>query len=134
MKKKNNTDIVEVLKKLEGIFRNIPTSKTMEEEVRMMHFKIRPLQGDISRVNFNNIKFVETLWKLGKLDDFFQTELEKVSNDQKQILLKTLHPIYEQFQNQLNSVTLKANPASQDRSPILEMEIMKERIEKKNTN
>ena len=46
----------------------------MFEEVRMMKFKIKPIQGDVSAFNLKNERFIESLWSLGKLDEFFHKE------------------------------------------------------------
>jgi hypothetical protein len=134
MKKKNESTLVETLGKLRNILQNAPSPEIMAEELRMMRFKVRPLQGDFSQINFKNTKFIETLWKLGKLDEFFQTELSKASGRQRQTILNTIMNMYDQFQNQLNSITLKQEPSSQDHSSILEMEIVKERTNKQRIN
>ena len=102
----------------------------MYEEIQMMKFKVRPIQGNLSEVNLNNEKFVETLWSLGKLDEFFQKEFYQLSPKNKELFMKIFDDIYEKYQQDLNRVSLqweKARPASR----FLEVEIFKEVRSKK---
>ena len=50
----------------------------MYEEIRMMKFRIRPLQGNVLSVNLNNEKFIEVLWSMGKLDEFYGDKQNKL--------------------------------------------------------
>lgn len=125
--KKKNSDILHVLLHFQNkIIKNKPSFAMMMEEIRMMKFKIRPLEGDVSRINFNDIQLIEALWNLGKIEDFFQNEYDTLSAKQKRVFFRFMNDIYERFQNQLNKVKLK-NDRSQETSPMVEMEIFKDK-------
>ena len=97
----------------------------MYEEVRMMKFKIKPLQGDISLLNLGNANFIEILWGLGKLDEFFQGHYKKIAMRKRDLFLRLFDEIHENFQDQLNALNLKPEKVSD--SSMFEMEIFKER-------
>ena len=73
MDKKNKMDVVEMMSTFQNtILNNKPNEKDMYDEVRMMRFKVKPVHGDLSVLNINNHHFMEILWSLGKMDEFFQ--------------------------------------------------------------
>ncbi len=122
---KNNKDVVTIFHQLKKALAAKPTTKKMFDEVRMMKFKIRPISGDVSLLALNNIHLIETLWSLGKLDETFQRELRKLSNDQKEIFFRMFDELYQQFQNQLNKITIRQEVKSSI-PKLLEMEIFKD--------
>ena len=60
----------------------------MFEEVQMMKFKIKPIHGDVSAFNLKNISFIESLWSLGKLDEFFHREFPQLSKKDQEVFLR----------------------------------------------
>lgn len=108
------------------ILENKPALHQMLEEVRMMKFKIKPLHGDISLLNLKNNSFIEILWSLGKLDEFFQSQYKKVSSGKKDLFLRLFDEIHEKFQDKLNDLNLKPEKIVESSSSF-EMEIYKER-------
>lgn len=133
MKKHNNT--VDLLLTLADFQKNIlakkPSVDRMLDEVRMMHFKVRPLQGDISMLNLKENQLVESLWNLGKLDEFFKKHQEKLTQDQKDVFFRFFDELHDRFQNQLNKINLRSQ-REQDFSATIEMEIFKEDASKPN--
>jgi len=111
-----------------------PPMATMREEISMMNFKIKPVQGDISFLDFNNQQLIEVLWRLGKLDDFFQKEFKKLAINQQTIFLNFFQNLHGDLQRKLNQLNLKSNKNLVSSTPFLEMEIIKERQETKKTN
>lgn len=130
MRRKTNKNIIELIKIFQKFLDKKPPFKKMYEEVQMMKFKIRPIQGDLSRINFNNKEFISTLWSLGKLDEFFQKEFYKLTDKNKEIFLKIFENIYEKYQIELNRINLHIEKTSNN-SGFLEIEIFKEVKNKK---
>jgi hypothetical protein len=132
MRKKSNTDVIEMVTRFQKrILDNKPSSDQMYQEIRMMKFKIKPVIGDISYLNLKNNNFIEILWSLGKIDEFFQKQVEDLSTDEKEVFYKLLDEIYERYQDDLNMIDLK----TQDIAPPtqgFEMEIFKEKPQKVN--
>jgi len=105
-----------------------PTHEQMVREVYMMKFKIRPLQGDISKLNFSNITFVETIWQLGKMDDFIEKHLHKIDKKQENAFFHYFEGMYKQLQNTLNNLHFDEQKSNvYTRHNFVEMEIYKER-------
>lgn len=130
MRKKTNKNIIDLIKTLQKFLdKKLPFEK-MYEEVQMMKFKIRPIQGDLSRIDLNNKEFISTLWSLGKLDEFFQKEFYKLTGKNKEFFLKIFENIYEKYQIKLNKINLHIEKTSNN-SGFLEIEIFKEVKNKK---
>ena len=99
----------------------------MLTEVKLMKFKIRPLQGDISLLNVKNQQFIEILWSLGKLDEFFVSQMTKIAPKQKGILIEAFEKMHYMFQDRLNRLDLKPKKVPSAET-FLEMEIYKENV------
>jgi len=97
----------------------------MVEEVQMMNFKVRPLQGDIAVLNLKNRQLLEVLWSLGKLEEFFHKEVTQVSADQKESFFTMFDNLQDKLERELNTLSLK-NERIAKTSTTLEMEIIKE--------
>lgn len=133
MIKKNGKDVVEIFHELKKVLAAKPSTKVMFEEIRMMKFKIRPISGDVSLLQFDNSRLIETLWSLGKLDETFQKEFQRLSKDQKEVFFRMFDELYLQFQSQLNKISVR--PEAKSSIPqMLEMEIFKDLTAKKRVN
>ena len=119
MRQKKNPDLIEdIVNFQKELIKNKPSHNIMYEQVRMMRYKIRPLQGDISELNFKNEKFIEILWNLGKLDEFFDKKKKLLDKRQKEIFYGFLDKIYDKLQHQLNHLDLKFSEADEKSSII----------------
>src|SRR3990167_7862228 len=108
MRQKKNPDLIEdIVNFQKELIKNKLSHNIMYDQVRMMRYKIRPLQGDISALDFKNEKFIEILWNLGKLDEFFNKKKSLLDKKQKEILYGFLENIYAKLQHQLNHLDLK---------------------------
>lgn len=132
MKNKVN-DLSKLLGDFSRILNTKPSEERMYKEVSMMKFKIKPLQGDISTIDFKNKKLIEILWSLGKLDEFFHREYKKLAVNQRLIFFRIFDNFSKKFQEELNQVNLK--PEKIIKEPVsLEMEIFKENTLTKKSN
>ncbi len=135
VKKTGSKDIMRLFKYFQtNILEKQPLFGTMLKDVRMMQYKIRPLRGDISIINFSNKTLVETLWQLGKMEDFITTNRKVVKKSQERIFFRYFDGLYEQLQEKLNNLQLVEKGAPQTSKGILEMEIFKEKKLKKHIN
>ncbi len=132
MNKKKTKDVVEIFSNFKKVLAAKPSLTEMFADVRMMRFKIKPITGDISILQLKNHRLIETLWSLGKLDEVFQKEYANLSKDQKDVFFKLFDNLYQQFQHELNRISI--NPELKTRPPhVIEMEIFKE-ISSEKTN
>lgn len=69
----------------------------MVRDVSMMKFKIRPLQGDVMRLNFANATFVETIWQLGMMDEFIEKNIHKIDKNQERAFFSYFDSMYKQL-------------------------------------
>ncbi len=125
MRRKNSKDVVDIFTNLKKVLNAKPSMGEMFEDVRMMRFKIKPISGDISLLHLKNYHLIETLWSLGKLDEMFQREYKTLTKDQKDVFFKIFDNLYQQFQDQLNRISVSPEKKS-NISHSLEMEIFKD--------
>jgi hypothetical protein len=134
MRKKTNKDILSLINNIQKIISTKPNTNQMFEEVQMMKFKIKPIQGDISAFNLRNEKFIESLWSLGKLDEFFHKEFPQLSKKDQVIFLRFFDNLYFKYQQQLNQVNLQPARTALTKTGLLELEIFKEKMLRKIVN
>jgi len=137
MKKKDSTpDMMHLFKSFKkDVLDKKPTHEQMMREVYMMKFKIRPLQGDVSKLNFSNATFVETIWQLGKMDDFIEKHLRKLDKKQEFAFFHYFEGMYKQLQDTLNNLHFSGQKGDMFvKRDFIEMEIFKERENKKRSN
>jgi len=134
MTNKNKSDILGVLEDFKKLITHKPSVIKMVEEVRMMRFKVRPLRGDIASFNATNTELIETLWSLGKLDEFFQKEMQKnATQGQREILFRIFDELNQNFQDKLNLLRPIQRP-TKGKGTVLELEILKEPSSQKKVN
>lgn len=133
MRKKQNHDVLAIINDFKKIIDSKPPATTMMEEVRMMKFKVHPIQGDISEFNLKNERLLETLWSLGKLDELFQKEYANLTSKEKNVFIRIFDGLYQRFQSELNGINLKRNKFGNP-PPVLEMEIFREKHSIKKVN
>ena len=137
MKKKNSTpDMLSLFKSFKAdVLDKKQSHEQMVKDVYMMKFKIRPLQGDISKLNFSNATLVETIWQLGKMDDFIEKHLHSIDKKQEHAFFHYFEGMYSQLQNTLNSLQFDVhNGDIFTKRDFIEMEIYKERKNKRLRN
>lgn len=134
MNKKINKDIISLFGEIQKIISGKPSINQMFEEVQMMKFKIKPIQGDLMSFNLKNEQFIESLWSLGKLDEFFHKEFPVLSKKDKEIFTKIFDSLYFKYQQQLNQTNLQQKKVNLTKTGLLELEIYKERKMKKKVN
>lgn len=131
MKKRNQQDALQLLEVFQkSVLQNKPPLEDMISEIRMMKFKIKPLQGDFSRVNFSDHTLIEILWSLGKMDEFFQSQFSSIKIGQRGTFYHYFNSLQRKLQDDLNKLNLREGHSTIKPS-ILEMEIFKERNRKK---
>ena len=129
MKSAKKTDVFKLVAQLQKILTQRPPEDQMLKEVQMMRFKIRPVYGDLSLLDFKNLQLVEVLWGLGKIEDFFYKEAKKLAGRDQKTFFKLIDQIRDRLENQLHKINFKSPVVSPQ---MIEMEIFKEYPRKKN--
>ncbi|OGK24907.1 hypothetical protein A3D76_01035 [Candidatus Roizmanbacteria bacterium RIFCSPHIGHO2_02_FULL_37_9b] len=70
---------------------------------------------------------------MGKLDEVFQREYDKLGNQQKEVFFSLFDNLYHQLQNQLSKVNIQKETRP-NLTQVLEMEIFKDISTKKKAN
>ena len=127
MSRKNRTDVLELITTFQSkVLNNKPSISQMYDDIRMMKFRVKPVQGDISSINLHDHHFIETLWSLGKLEEFFQRNISSLPLAQKNVFFRLFDDIYKKFHSELSGVNMKQESTS-DNPSVLEMEIFKDK-------
>lgn len=129
MKSTKKTDVFNLISRLQKILTQKPSQEEMLKEVQMMKFKIRPVYGDLSLLDFKNLPLVEALWGLGKIEEFFYKEVKKIDGRDQQTFFRLINQIKNRLETQLNKISFKTSVTVPQ---MVEMEIFKERPRKKN--
>jgi len=108
---------------LQKILNDKPPAAQMLKDVEMMKFKIRPVVGDISILNFKNTQLIEALWGLGKLDEFFRSHFKDISAKEKETFFQMVNQLRGKLENQLSKISIR-QPVSAPQ--MIELEIFKE--------
>jgi len=134
MKKKINRDLISLFGNIQKVISSKPPTNQMFKEVQMMKFKIKPIQGDLMSFNLKNEQFIESLWSLGKLDEFFYKEFPVLSKNEKEVFMKFFDSLYFKYQQRLNQANLQQSKPPLTKTGLLELEIYKERQLNKKSN
>lgn len=134
MGKKTTKDIISLFGNIQKEISAKPNVDQMFKEVQMMKFKIKPIQGDLMSFNLKNQNFIESLWSLGKLDEFFFKEVPSLSKKEKEVFMRIFDSLYFKYQQQLNQTNLQQRKISLTKTGLLELEIFKEHKLKKKVN
>lgn len=136
MNKKRET-FFKILLELKNILNKKPPLEKMKEEVRLMGFHIRPLDGSPAIINkVKNDKFIEVLWTLGKIDILMEKNFHRLTLEQKKLILQLI----EKFKNELDlTLSVEEVPSfkkydDENTSPYLMLEIFRKGHLKKNIN
>jgi len=132
--KKTNKDIISLFGNIQKVILTKPDINQMFDELQMMKFKIRPIQGELMSFDLKNKQFIESLWSLGKLDEFFYREISSLSKKEKELFIKLFDILYFKYQQQLNQSNLQKKKITLNRTGLLELEIYKERKLKQKVN
>jgi hypothetical protein len=126
MKTGNKTDLYETIRSFQQTtLAKKPTLDEMISEVRLMNFKIRPVSGNISTLDFKNMEFIDALWSLGKLDEFFRIEFQNIEDNDKDIFFRLVEEMRTNLQQRLNKSQL-IKTVTREEQLFFEIEIFKE--------
>ncbi|MBI3366810.1 hypothetical protein HY041_04260 [Candidatus Roizmanbacteria bacterium] len=130
MKHKSETDVLKIFDTFQKSLQQKPSYEQMVNEVRMMKFKIRPMQGDVLSFDLQDARLIEVLWSLGKLDELFQDKYQKLSQKDKGVFFRIFDSMYQRIQSELGKINLRKDRTS-NISSMVEIEIFKEGKQKR---
>ena len=110
----------------QAILSKKPEAQDMFHEVGMMNFKIHPVRGDISDLDFGKPEFIDALWSLGKLDEFFNAEYYHMKDHEQDVFYRLIEEMRSNLQQQLNKVNISAVEFPERPKKRFEVEIVKD--------
>ncbi|MFW5703683.1 MAG: hypothetical protein ACOCXQ_02515 [Patescibacteria group bacterium] len=130
----DKNDVVQMFTDFQNqVLEKKPSFPDMCSDVRMMRFRVRPVHGDISELNFQNYAFIEALWSLGKLDQFFIETVDSLNKKERSVFFSLFDRLYQQYQSKLNHINLKSDRYDEEKTTNgFEVEIFRERFSKSN--
>jgi len=139
MKKVDTQDSNKVLNLIKKITFEVekvrPSREKMIEEIKMMKFKIRPLAGDIFDLAKEEVGFLESLWKIGKIDRIINEGLNELSESEKETFFQYLGNFHHRIEKKLSSAIKKLSPEEIENIKVVELEVFRERkARRKNLN
>ncbi len=134
MDAKKSTDIFELVAQFQNdMMAEKRSIEEMYRDVLMMHYKIRPIYGDITMLNMRNTDLIEILWRLGKLDEFYRNKSVHILPKDRKVFSQLIMTIHEDLQMQLRTLHFKYGNTVKAPTSI-EMEIFKDRRKSKVVN
>lgn len=120
--------VLDLIKKITLEVENArPSRERMIEDVKMMNFKIRPLIGDIFELTRKEVGFLESLWKIGKIEEIVAGGINELNNREKEIFLRYLENFQKQMERRISSIIKQLPPEESKNINILELEVFKEK-------
>jgi hypothetical protein len=108
--------------------KKMPSQKEMLNDIKMMNFKIHPVSGDIFSITKKEIGFIESLWKLGKIEEMMTDKIELLDDEEKDVLYSYLDEMQIKTQNNIADNIQRLSKKDQRQLKILEFEIFKDRF------
>ncbi len=125
MIRKKTVSPAQIITAFQKIIRRKPSVRKMYEDIRLMQFRIRPIEGDITNIDVANDTFIEMLWSLGKLDEIFQKKYYDMEGKNREVIYDMFEKLYDEYQSKLNKASFRKETALGP-GPKLEMEIYRE--------
>lgn len=124
--KKTAIDIIRQID-LEVEGRSVPL-EIMIRDIQMMRFKVRSVIGDIALLQKPHYEFIESLWKIGKIDEIISSSFGDMSEDDQERLLDYFRDVEEQAQDAIRESLELAGSQTDVPSdiPLLKLEIFKD--------
>jgi len=132
----DSNKVLDLIKKITfEVEKTRPSREKMIEEIKMMKFKIRSLAGDIFDLTKEETGFLESLWKIGKIDRIINEGLSKLSESEKETFFQYLGNFHHRIEKKLSSAIKKLSPEEIENIKVVELEVFRERkARRKNLN
>ncbi|OGK38960.1 hypothetical protein A3F34_00355 [Candidatus Roizmanbacteria bacterium RIFCSPHIGHO2_12_FULL_44_10] len=100
-----------------------PSFESMLVDIQMMHFKIRPLIGDITTLSEMDTEVITLLWRIGRIDEIIHASYDSLSDDDQDKLLDYLQHVELQAESDLRRALKQKNSHSKS---TLKLEVFRE--------
>lgn len=111
-----------------------PSQEEMLKEVKMMNFKIRPVDGDIFNMMTKNVGFLESLWRIGRIEKIVIKAKDRLSFEEKELFFDYLDELEMQMQTKYDKLLDTVIPDEKKKAKLITLEVFKEAKFKKDIN
>lgn len=127
-KKKKKLTALDLIKKIDSqIEKARPSKEEMLEDIKMMKFKIRPVTGDIFALKDKDIGFLQSLWKLARIEELVAGQVERLSGGEKEIFFSYLEDLQFKTEEKI-ALAIRRLPVKEKKNiKVLELEVFRER-------
>lgn len=105
-----------------------PTREEMLEDIKLMKFKIKPLSGDINNINGVDNSFIESLWRIGRIDLILKTHFNKLSDEEKASVVQFLKHLEEKTEDGVRHDIDALSPQQKKQAQILKLAIFRDEL------
>ena len=119
--------VFKLIEEIESVMRKKASDfNTIIDDLKLSKYKIRAIQGDLNFLVKTNHDFIESLWRINKVNTIVDKNIDKLEKEDKQILFNYLNRL--QTKARAESLT-RASKSSNPRyiSQILKIEIIKDK-------
>lgn len=125
---KKKLTALDLIKKIDSqIEKARPSKREMLEDIKMMKFKIRPVTGDIFTLKDKDIGFLQSLWKLARIEELVGGQVERLSGGEKEIFFSYLEDLQLKTEEKI-ALAIRRLPVKEKKNiKVLELEVFRER-------
>ena len=121
--KKSALDIIKQI--MDEVENTLPTQDMMLMDVQMMGFKIRQITGDSDSLSRIDGQVIESLWRVGKIDQIISASFDHLDEDNQGRLLDYLRTIEMRTEESLQHVIRTKRKPGQRTNKLLKLEVFK---------
>lgn len=131
-----NNRALDLIRKVTDEVENInPTRDEMISDIKMMKFKIRSISGNIFDLTNQKFGFVESLWRVAKIEEIVAGAIDTFNDKDREILFRFLDNLEMSVQEKIFAMVDQLPPDDRERARVLKVEIFREpHIKKKDLN
>ncbi len=117
-----------------GVKNSNPSVEEMIRDLKMMKLKIRPLSGDLFSISEKQSNFLESLWKIGKIEEIVHRAVEKLDDNEMTIFFDYIDNLEKQIHDTYSQAVDAMSVEEQERLRVVKLEIFRESPIKKDIN
>ncbi len=123
-----NKEIDLIRKVTSEVEQSLPAKDIMLQDIKMMNFKVKPVSGDIFSLAKKEIVFLQSLWKLGKIDEIVTDKIDLLDQDEQDVFFNYMEDLQQRTQNDIASSIQQLPKRDQKKMKVLEFEIFKDKF------
>ncbi len=121
---KKTVKAFDLIQEITSEFDHLPPQEVMVQEIKMMNFKVRPVSGDIFHFKQKEQSFLESLWKMGRIEEIVAQKVPLMNKTEQESFFTYLENLQMQLKGKQLALAKEATEI--DESQIVEFEIIRD--------